>query len=764
MLSRRNLLRLLLAVCVVSCSAGALLWLDWWICMSEGETARYVGREKCAECHTAETEAWIGSDHDRAMDIATPETVLGNFDDQEFTHQRSGPDGFRGITSKMSRRGDEFFATTDNAAGELQEFTVKYVFGVRPLQQYLVEFPDGRVQCLPIAWDTQRERWFHLYPDEDIPAGDQLHWTGPLQNWNYMCAECHSTDLQKNYDLKTNSYHTTFSEIDVSCETCHGPGSLHVKLAESRGVFWDRRIGYGLPRLNSDDPRVEVETCAPCHSRRRIVYPGYQPGEKFLDYYMPQLLDNNLYYADGQILEEDYVYGSFIQSRMHREKVRCSDCHDPHTARVKFDDNRLCCQCHVAATYDTVGHHHHPDSSKPGTLCVECHMPETTYMVVDPRRDHSLRIPRPDLTLALGIPNACTGCHHDESKEETPQWAEDQVRKWYGPLEGPPHFAHAIAAGREGRPEGQQQLEAVIRRKDLSAAVRASAILLLGRYPSHAGHTAIVRGLEDPEALVRAASVRAMELQPTELLHQHVTPLLRDPIRVVRVEAARILTRVPANRLGPKNREAMDAALAEYLTGQESMSDQAAAHLNMAVVKTNLGQIEDAERQYQTAVRLDPQFFPARANLAMLYNQQGKNAEAEEQLRRLIELQPEMADAHYSLGLLLAEDESRLAETADALARAAELAPTDARIHYNHGLALQRLQRPDEAEQSLKRAYELMPAVPDYLHALTILYVQQERWSRALKCAEELARRHRHLPQMQQLRDHIKKEAKKAPL
>ncbi len=762
--SRRNSLRLLLAVCVVLCSAGALLWLDWWICMSEGETAGYVGREKCAECHPAETEAWIGSDHDRAMDLATPENVLGSFDDQEFTHQRSGPDGFRGATSKMSRRGDEFFVTTDNAAGQLETFPVKYVFGVHPLQQYLVEFPDGRVQCLPIAWDTKAQRWFHLYPDEDIPAGDQLHWTGPLQNWNYMCAECHSTDLQKNYDLKTNSYHTTFSEIDVSCETCHGPGSLHVKLAESRGVFWDRRIGYGLPRLKSEDPRVEVETCAPCHSRRRIVYPGYRPGEKFLDHYMPELLDNNLYYADGQILEEDYVYGSFIQSRMHREKVRCSDCHDPHTARVKFDDNRLCCQCHLPATYDTVGHHHHSDSSKPGTLCVECHMPETTYMVVDPRRDHSLRIPRPDLTLALGIPNACTGCHHDETKKETPQWAEDQVRQWYGPLKGPPHFAHAIAAGREGRPEGQQQLEAVIRRKDISAAVRASAILLLGHYPSHAGHTAVERGLKDPEALVRAAAVRAMELQPPELLHQHVTPLLRDPVRAVRVEAARILTQVPMNLLGPKNREAMDAALAEYLTGQESMSDQAAAHLNMAVVKTNFGQIEEAEGEYQTALRLDPQFFPARANLAMLYNQQGRNAEAEEQLRRLIELQPEMADAHYSLGLLLAEDESRLAETADSLARAAELAPNDARIHYNHGLALQRLQRPDEAERSLKKAYELMPAVPDYLHALTILYVQQERWSRALKCAEELARRHRHLPQMQQLRDHIKQEAQKAAL
>ncbi|MFH1264437.1 MAG: multiheme c-type cytochrome, partial [Planctomycetota bacterium] len=281
-------------------------WLavDWWTCLPEGEaeSATYVGREVCGRCHEKELREWTGSDHDLAMDHATSETVLGNFDDQEFTHFA--------VTSKMFRRDGEFFITTDGGDGQMQTFPIKYTFGFRPLQQYLVEFPDGRVQCLPITWDTENERWYHLYPGEPIPHDDVLHWTRPLQNWNYMCAECHSTNLQKNYSLADNAYHTTFSEIDVSCETCHGPGSLHVELADAWGVFWDRRYGYGLPRLKAPDPRVEIETCAPCHSRRRIVFPGSRPGRKLLDHYLPEVLDNNLYYADGQVLEEDYVYGS----------------------------------------------------------------------------------------------------------------------------------------------------------------------------------------------------------------------------------------------------------------------------------------------------------------------------------------------------------------------------------------------------------------------------------------------------------------------
>ena len=824
---------------------GALLGADWWICLPEDKTAQYVGRQSCAECHPEQTSLWDGSDHDRAIDLATSQTVLGDFDDRQFTHvpfedvirlsdrdlrtvienveaadwataldgagealrgkilggtskktgarltealgrprpvrpcdviqaQQQIGDVIRGlkrdgriatdfaVTSKMSRRGEKFFVTTDNRDGKMETFPIKYTFGVRPLQQYLVEFPDGRVQCLPIAWDTRRKQWFHLYPGEKIPADDVLHWTRPLQNWNYMCAECHSTNLRKKYDPAANGYHTTFSEIDVSCEACHGPGSLHDELARSRGFFWDRRRGYGLPSLKAEDSRVQIDSCAPCHSRRRIVYPGFRPGDKFLDYYLVELLDRDLYYADGQILEEDYVYGSFIQSRMYyQQNVRCTDCHDPHTARVKFTDNRLCRQCHVSATYDTPTHHYHPDSSKPGTLCVECHMPETTYMVADPRRDHSLRVPRPDLTVSLGIPNACGGCHHDESKGETAQWALGQVEKWYGKRKGPPHFAHAIDAGRKGEPQGEQALADVIRRKDATAMVRASAILLLSRYPGTTATELARRGLKDPEGLVRVASVRALQFLPLEDLYRRLTPTLTDPLRAVRTEAARILSRVPQHKFAGKDRRAFDAALAEYIAGQRFLEDQPAAHLNMAVVHANLGQIDKAEEAYLTALRIDPDFVPVRVNLAIFYDQQGKKDEAERQARKVVELEPESAEAHYSLGLLVGQDEDRLEEALEHLRTAAKLAPQDARKRYNYALALQKLDRPAEAEKELAAAHELSPRAPDFLHALAILYMQQKRWPRAIACAEELIRLRPEDPSLRGLLEQIRRESAK---
>jgi len=858
------LLAALMVLPVLAIAVGLWVAVDWWVCLPEGEleSATYVGREVCGRCHEEELELWSDSDHDLAMDQATSQTVLGDFDDREFTHiavddlakladpdvrtviEQAGistwavalddiskpakekvlanfpepkkaqliearerleavrpadvADAHReignvmrrlkregkitvdfAVTSKMFRRGEEFLVTTDAADGEKKTFPVKYVFGYRPLQQYLVEFPDGRVQCLPVTWDTENQQWYHVYPKEPIPHDDVLHWTGALQNWNYMCAECHSTNLQKNYDLAEDSYHTTFSEIDVSCETCHGPGSLHVRLAESWGLFWDRRHGYGLPGLADRNPRVEIETCAPCHSRRRIVCPGSRPGGKLLDHYLPEVLDGNLYYADGQILEEDYVYSSFIQSKMYDKEVRCSNCHDSHTTRVKFLDpegpwnqvpsNRLCGQsgCHQPAKYDTVTHHQHPDASKPGTRCVECHMPETKYMVVDPRRDHSLRVPRPDLTVSLEIPNACnlSGCHDDPSKGETAQWAADKCEEWYGEPDGPPHFAHGIAAGREGRPEGERALSEVAKRKDNRAIVRASAISLLSNYGSGEAEFRAVEGLTDPDELVRAVSVRSLQYLRPETLHRRVAPLLADPVRAVRTEAARLMSTVPRRQLSREEATAFDAALAEYVEAQEAVADRPGAHLNLAVVYANLGDLAKAEAAYQTALGLDPGFLPARFNLAMLYDRKGKKGEAEAQFRKVIELEPappELAEAHYSLGLLLAENEQRLGDAAEHLAAATRLAPENPRIHYNYGLAMQNLGRVVEAEKALKTACRLSPRTAGFLHALAILYAQQENWNAAKACVEGLNRMEPGNPQWVSLLDYYERESNEA--
>ncbi|MGC4003763.1 MAG: multiheme c-type cytochrome [Pirellulales bacterium] len=223
------------------------------------ETVRtYIGSQRCATCHQAEFAKWQGSHHEKAMQDATPESVLGNFDDAVFEHF--------GVTTKMFRRDGKYWMNTEGADGKLADFAIRYTFGVAPLQQYLVEFPDGRLQVLPICWDTVRKRWFHVYDEEPIRPGDELHWTGHLQTWNHMCAECHSTDVHRNYDAKKNTYATSYSEVAVGCEACHGPGSLHAELADSKKLFWDRRFGKGLSVTLKDASNLtQIETCAmPC--------------------------------------------------------------------------------------------------------------------------------------------------------------------------------------------------------------------------------------------------------------------------------------------------------------------------------------------------------------------------------------------------------------------------------------------------------------------------------------------------------------------
>ena len=439
------------------------------------DSPHYVGRTVCSNCHGDQAARWTGSHHDLAMQAATADTVLGNFDKVSVTHF--------GVTSTFFRKDGAFMVRTEGPDGTLHDYEIKYTFGVEPLQQYLIEFPGGRLQALSLAWDTRGEeqggqRWFHLYPDERITHDDELHWTKPSQNWNSMCAECHSTYLQKNYDPANRTFATSWSEIDVSCEACHGPGSAHVAWAERKPGWEKLETGKGLvialderkdvnwkidpktgnaSRSRARDSSREIEMCARCHARRSPISRSYVHGERLMDHYLPRLLDAGMYHADGQIDDEVYVYGSFLQSRMYQAGVTCSDCHEPHSLQLRVPGDGVCLQCHAAGKYASAKHHFHRQEST-GARCAECHMPPKTYMVVDPRHDHSMRIPRPELSVKLGTPNACTRCHVEQSAE----WAARQVRGWYGrDPQGYQRYAETLAAARGSEPGAGRQLAAL---------------------------------------------------------------------------------------------------------------------------------------------------------------------------------------------------------------------------------------------------------------------------------------------------------------
>ena len=733
----------------------------------------YVDSATCRTCHRAQAKAWTGSHHHLAMQVATDETVLADFDDVTVEHF--------GVRSTFRHRDGRFFVTTQNASGQEEEFEVTYVFGVDPLQQYLVEFPDGRIQCLLTAWDVAKKEWFFLY-DEPIPPGDALHWTGPYQNWNYMCAECHTTDLERNFDLATNTYATTFHEINVGCQACHGPGSRHVAWAEQAKQAPTEYAAHddkGLAvDLGHEDATVQIEACARCHSRRANVKAEYEYGKPLLDHYDLELLVEPLYFPDGQILDEVYVVGSFLQAKKHARGVRCTDCHDPHSAGLKREGNGLCTHCHQpdpparlptlkAAVYDDPSHHHHAPGSA-GAACVSCHMPATTYMQVDPRRDHSFRIPRPDLTESLGVPNACTGCHEQEGAS----WATQQIRTWYpesaARREAVPHFAYAFARARNNDPGSLPLLLAVASDAEQPAIVRATALRELRRFPHPDAVNAAAAAARHEDELLRAVVPDLLEAQVAagappalrETAIRVLVGLLDDPVRLVRTEAARVLVPLAAGRLPPESERKLTAATAEYEERQRDLADRADAHLNLGVLRDAQGRAPEAEASYLQALALDPLFLPARFNLATHYNRLGRNEDAEHMLREILRVTPDSGEAHYSLGLLQAEL-GEFAPAAASLSRAAALMPGRPRIRYNQALVLQQLQRHDEAEAVLLDAYALDARDTGILEALTLFYAQRRRWAEAETYAAKLAEIVPEAPGPRRLLDQIRQQRRR---
>ena len=712
--------------------------------------ARYVGRAACADCHPTETALWQGSDHDLAMQIPDETTVVGDFSGATYEHF--------GVTSTFTHRDGKYFVTTDGPDGKPTEFEVAYTFGVHPLQQYLLRMPRGRLQALNVCWDTRPkeqggQRWFHLYPNEAIPAGDVLHWTGPAQNWNHMCAECHSTNVKKGWNPAESRFETTFSEIDVSCEACHGPGSAHVAWARDHrdsspvsaadmGLFadlgeppssWIPDPETGIARR--EKPRkshAEVETCARCHARRALLFEDYVPGEPLLRTHKPALLEETLYHADGQQLEEDYEYGSFLQSRMYAAGVSCGDCHEPHGVRRPDDPDRVCSICHLPARFESPDHHHHKDGSK-GASCVACHMPAKDYMVVDARRDHSFRVPRPDLTLKIGTPNACSGCHADHDA----RWASDAVAKWYPHGRSTtPHYGEALQSGRRGLPEAELSLAKLVDDPVQPAIARASAVELLADVLGPPSFPSLQRALADPDGLVRAAALDALAVLPPAERVRLGAPLLADPLRVVRTEAASALAS-DAQQLPPDRRTSFDSALAEYRASQATNADRPEACASLGSLEARLGNRAAARRAYEEGLRLGPWMPGLWVNLADLEREEGNDAEGERVLRRGLEAAAAKADLHHALGLNLAR-QKRVDEALRELQSAMELEPARTRFAYVYGVALLSSDRSREALAVFERALAQRPGDRELLIALASVHRDLGEIDRAREYARRL--------------------------
>ncbi len=662
----------------------------------------YVGDESCKSCHEKEFDTWRGSHHDLAMQVVNSQTILGNFDDHKVT--------IDDIDYHFYKKDSSFYVNIKDIDNTIKDYKIVYVFGITPLQQYITSFDKGKKQVLRVTWNTLENKWFHQYTGNKIAVNDWLHWSRGGQNWNTMCAECHSTNLKKNYFVEKDSFHTTYSVINVSCESCHGPAEKHNNWANTGEKPGNMHI------INSTDQTSQINECAPCHSRRVKLTKNLTPGLPYEEQYMVQTLTTNYYFPDGQIREEDYVVGSFLQSRMYAEGIKCGDCHDPHSMQLKFEGNKLCHQCHVPATYDSPNHHFHEQDTE-ASQCINCHMTGRYYMGNDFRRDHSFRIPRPDQSMVYNTPNACTGCHDDESDK----WAADQIVKWYGPTRAD-HFSDAMLLSSKVNPteKEKEKINAFILDVKYPFITRATAIENIS-ISSDKDYETILRSLTDSSALIRFKALQKFSDIPLQERTAIGIKHINDPSKLVRIGAAQLMVELDINTLSEADQvslqiarddfEKMLYANADFSTGRSSLGDY--------FFRNN--DLKNAIKHYNISIKKDSLLFPVYTNLATAYSMSSDNQKALETLGKLIKIDPQNSRAYYLRALLhyeLKEDDKAIADFKKAI----EINPNDSRSYYNLATYYYQKKMLILSAKNLKKALEIEPQNRDFKYLLALIY------------------------------------------
>lgn len=699
------------------------------------EPLQYVGSDKCQSCHAGTFEKFAGSDHAHAMDSALPRSVKGDFNDSRFV--------WLGDTSRFYRKGSQYYVQTLDSTGKQAEFLVSYTFGWQPLQQYLVQFTDGRIQTLPFCWDTRPkeqggQRWYHIYGKEKIRPGDELFWTGINQNWNNMCGDCHTTNYKKQFDIGSNTFRSSWGEGRVSCESCHGPASGHISWTTNKSPG-DSLKGFGFdlagPKLSWTmnpakgiaypdkhfDNTVLIETCARCHARATRVTDQYTHGQSFLQSHIPATIGTENYHIDGQIREEDYEYGSFLQSKMYANGVTCVNCHDAHSMQLKAPGNATCNTCHSPAKFNVEAHTHHPENSV-GASCANCHMPVTTYMGVDDRRDHSIRIPRPDLSATMGTPNACNKCHADKSVA----WTNKAFREWYGDkIPATKSFGEQLYAISRNAPGSEENWYALQSSASYPEIIKSTA---LEQYPGYLSPRSVElrqKSLQSSDPNTRLNALKSMAAFPPDQLLARIKPLLNDPVLTVRTEAMSMLAPL-ADQLDAASRQRFSQVAEEYLVIQRNMSDRPEGYLNQGIIFAQTGRIPEATQIYSLGMQRFPRFIGYYANLADLYRATGDEGKANEFISKGLQLEPRNGTLWYAKAMYLIRQKD-LAGGIAALQKAIQIDPRDANANYAYAVALHSKGETQKAIQVLESYVQKNGNQPQVLEGLIALNQDQKQ-------------------------------------
>lgn len=704
---------------VDSCSSKEVKYTE-----IEADDKAYVGDQSCKKCHATEFKEWKQSHHYMSMLPPNDSTVKGDFNNVTFIAD--------GVTSRFFRKGKKFFINTEGDDGKNHDFEVKYIFGFTPLQQYLVQFPGGRMQVPRLSWDVNKKKWFNQYAGQKIPSHDWLHWTGNAQNWNTMCATCHSTNLKKNYDVTTDTYKTSYSIINVSCESCHGAGKRHIDFINGDDYKSGEKVaGSFLKLAKNSGQKEELNTCAPCHARMSELSGNHLESKEIMDNYIPQIPDTEFYHADGQVDDEDYIYTSFLQSKMFHRGVSCSTCHNPHSTKLKRIGNQTCTLCHVPTQYDTPKHTFHTKGGA-ATECKNCHMPGKVYMGNDLRHDHSFRVPRPDLSVKYGTPNACSNCHKDQSEKVL----ADAVVKWYGPKRKY-HFADDLIPGSRLDANSEKYLTNLIDNKFVPKIIKATATFYLGNIPTQFSLNTILARLGSKEAQIRYRALRSLASFPVESWRDAAAPLLSDKARAVRIAAADLYIVVPVEQIPSQYAKAFSLAKAELEKSLIYQTDFSTGNVMLADYYMKLQDYAKAEKFYLRGLKKDGNMNYALLNLSVVYNMQGKNQQALQALQSALKNDSKNERIYYNMALLYNEM-NNIPAAEKSFAKAVELKSLNPKVYYNYGLLLNQNQKFKQAETVLRKGITINPADAELYYALTFVYIQSNNKAKARQAAIKL--------------------------
>jgi len=693
--------------------------------------ATFVGSSACAGCHEKETELWKQSHHFHAMETVSDTSVLGDFSNTTFN--------YNGHTSHFVKQDSKFVVSTQGDDGKDANFTVSYTLGYKPLQQYLVTFADGRIQTLPFAWDAREkkdggQRWFHLYPNDKISADNPLFWTHPLQNWNHMCGDCHTTNYAKNFSDKTNTFDSHWTELANGCESCHGAGSAHVALMQQAKANPSSPLPLDLQISRNNTPTSQMDVCGNCHGRRLRLKedPSH---EQMMQTWQPELLHEGLYHSDGQMNDEVFNTGSFLQSKMYANGVTCTNCHNPHTGKTVLEGNALCTQCHVKETYDTPKHSFHAENSE-GAQCVGCHMPVHTYMVIDKRHDHRFSIPRPDLSVSLGVPNPCVSCHRDEhhEKNKSDAWAAkaiaDHLRS-IGKAETPPeHFATTFWQLRHEQKAAADSFDKLLADAKVNAIVKATALSESAGALNEHTFAQVVEPLKSTDALLRLGAVEALANVPPEQRTSLLLPLMDDTSRAVRFAVAPLVAAVDAASLTAAQQQQRSALIEEYKQSLLADSDRGNALVSLASLSVEQGDMQGAQQYFDKALQRDGKSLAALLNYADYRRSQHEDSEAEKLLTQALAIYPDSADAHYAFGLLRVRQKNT-ADAVSELKKAAQLAPDNSQYAYVLGIGLYSAGDAAPALDWLMKSLARFPA-NENIHAALLAYCGEQQYNAPL--------------------------------